>query len=156
MPKFVVQLPGGVNKLVDVPSNSTLGQVRSNAGLGPSSLVFNSESFSDSTPVSRFPELSTFSVLVATQQGPPTAPPISPQVSECMICLEVLGSGNQDAPVQALQCGHSFHSVCLREWSLHSTYCPLCRSIMAAPPGAAPSVIVVGPHPAKVERGPPR
>lgn len=41
----------------------------------------------------------------------------------CTICTE----DDVQLSIQSLECGHSFHKVCLTRWkSLHPT-CPLCR-----------------------------
>jgi hypothetical protein len=43
---------------------------------------------------------------------------------ECAICLEYLSNGK----IEALPCGHVFHSPCLKQWFQRKSYCPLCYS----------------------------
>lgn len=117
MVKFVVKLPTGTNQLVDVPPTATAHEVRAAAGYAGQgfALAFNAEVLGDGAPISRFSELSTFGIVATA--APPSGG--APSGAECTICLEPLGSGAADAPVQALQCGHRFHAVCTQEWSRH-------------------------------------
>lgn len=118
MVKFVVQLPSGQNKLVDVPPSASALELRTAAGCpGPSfTLAFNGTPLGDGASTSGYAELSTFGIIASAA---PLAPPEARPAAECTICLEPLGSGAADAPVQALQCGHCFHAVCTQEWSRH-------------------------------------
>ncbi|XP_020272511.1 probable E3 ubiquitin-protein ligase RHY1A, partial [Asparagus officinalis] len=43
---------------------------------------------------------------------------------ECCICLESFCEG--DGLIR-LQCGHRFHTVCLKPWVRTCSYCPYCR-----------------------------
>ena len=139
--KFVVKLPGGENQLVEVSPAATAAAIRAAAGFGGQGhgLVMNSSPVADSAPASSFPELSTFSVVALASAAAPTA---TEAAAECTICLEPLGNNAPNAPVQALQCGHFFHAVCIREWCHHSSYCPLCRRVISlgATPAPAPKV----------------
>jgi hypothetical protein len=157
---FVVQLPGSnTNKLVSVPSSSTVKQIRVAAGIpaAAGTLCFAGQLVDDSAPALRFPELGTFSVV-----PPPPVPPrvssapqhsSSPFVVECSICLESLSS--ETVPCVNLPCTHRFHAVCVREWASHSSCCPLCRREMSppgtglgGPPGkAAPPLYSAAPPP---------
>jgi len=55
-------------------------------------------------------------------------------ISQCMVCLSTLVSGED---ICRTQCGHDFHRDCLEEWALsrrhHSVACPLCRKRLALP-----------------------
>lgn len=162
--KFVVQLPDGLNRLVDVSPSGTVGDVRSAAGLSPAfSLSLNSERLGDAEAVSRFRELSTFGVIAALPAAPrKEAPPVASgsSAAECPICLEACSHGAPGAPVQVTPCNHMFHAVCLREWSLHSSFCPLCRrSLVVAPPSApsapAPGTVYIFSGPAAPPSKPP-
>lgn len=42
---------------------------------------------------------------------------------ECIICFNTDGIAEH----QALQCGHSFHCVCIQQWLEYKDTCPLCR-----------------------------
>jgi hypothetical protein len=44
---------------------------------------------------------------------------------QCIICLEYF---LKDEFITTLSCSHVFHSLCLKEWILRKTTCPLCRS----------------------------
>jgi hypothetical protein len=41
----------------------------------------------------------------------------------CAVCQEEMGRGTR-----IRQCGHSFHSLCIRSWLNRSVYCPVCRA----------------------------
>ena len=43
---------------------------------------------------------------------------------ECPICKETFGRKK----VVSLNCEHSFHESCIKEWTKWGNYCPLCRS----------------------------
>ncbi|XP_043268463.1 uncharacterized protein [Venturia canescens] len=46
--------------------------------------------------------------------------------SECAICFETMSNGN----IMTLECQHSFHKQCMRDWHKHQIVigsCPLCR-----------------------------
>ena len=51
--------------------------------------------------------------------------------NECSICLAPMWWSHQ------LQCGHRFHSACLRGWksTRAKAACPLCRGPLRPPPG---------------------
>lgn len=54
----------------------------------------------------------------------------------CMICMDILGdsTGGDDKPVR-LPCGHRFHRICFRGWTLRGNLsCPLCRHPTNAEP----------------------
>ena len=42
----------------------------------------------------------------------------------CSICMEPLGSA-----VIELECGHSYHGVCVAHWFRRNPACPLCRAL---------------------------
>eukprot|EP00930_Biecheleria_cincta_P074822 TRINITY_DN62035_c0_g1_i1.p1 TRINITY_DN62035_c0_g1~~TRINITY_DN62035_c0_g1_i1.p1 ORF type:complete len:1106 (+),score=127.62 TRINITY_DN62035_c0_g1_i1:66-3383(+) len=44
----------------------------------------------------------------------------------CSICLEVPTAGEV---VTTLLCCHWYHTECIREWLLHSRFCPLCKAL---------------------------
>lgn len=44
--------------------------------------------------------------------------------SKCSICLEEY---KHDERVGVLDCGHTFHSSCIKEWHKNSKTCPMCR-----------------------------
>jgi len=47
--------------------------------------------------------------------------------ASCVICLERLCSGGSGG-LQALACGHTFHSCCIRHWLATKPTCPLCKT----------------------------
>ena len=46
-------------------------------------------------------------------------------MNTCVICLNLIGTKNRCI----LQCGHSFHDVCLQKWLATHNTCPYCRSV---------------------------
>eukprot|EP01083_Nonionella_stella_P119569 357528_1 len=54
------------------------------------------------------------------------------EVFECSICLESLSTIAKPSKTIALECGHSFHAQCIRQWCKvqrgQFKRCPLCRS----------------------------
>ena len=44
---------------------------------------------------------------------------------QCCICTDGF---ELDSDISALQCGHTFHATCLRQWMEHSRTCPHCRN----------------------------
>lgn len=60
-------------------------------------------------------ETSTFREKVYGKHDSPT----------CSICLDTIQSSDKTLPIQ---CGHVFHSHCLRTWMGRAMACPLCRS----------------------------
>lgn len=69
----------------------------------------------------------------------------------CCICLREF---NDTGATKRLDCGHLYHSACLRQVihrarSLHAARCPLCRSpLIGAAAGAAPEAAATAPQPA--------
>lgn len=50
-------------------------------------------------------------------------------LDECSICLELLDNKFQK---YLLECGHQFHTTCLKDWYNKSKYgykCPLCNEV---------------------------
>lgn len=47
---------------------------------------------------------------------------------ECSICFEDM-KNNLHGPVTVLEpCGHSFHTVCIKQWFIEKRDCPFCRN----------------------------
>ena len=46
---------------------------------------------------------------------------------ECTICLETV---NEEEEVRVLECGHTFHKLCIDKWLILQRYCPYCRTIV--------------------------
>jgi hypothetical protein len=135
--QFVVKLPDGSNRLVVVPSTGKVSSIRSVAGLSVTAGAFSFEGqfVDDDVPVLRFPELGTFNLIPPPSVAPRGASvrPMQGTGTECTICLEPIDTPSVISV--ALPCSHRFHAVCVREWSLHSAFCPLCRRTMhTAPP----------------------
>jgi Ring finger domain len=59
-------------------------------------------------------------------QPTPTPPPAA--AIHCPICLEDIARSQRSS---SLPCGHLFHTACIREWSLHSSTCPLDRTLFS-------------------------
>ena len=49
------------------------------------------------------------------------------EINTCSMCLDDMNQGDQ---VSKLECGHSFHPVCIENWILeyNKQHCPNCRS----------------------------
>lgn len=49
--------------------------------------------------------------------------------SDCSICLEGVSEADEGGNVTILQCGHTFHNVCMNEWLLFKPEgeCPTCK-----------------------------
>jgi len=43
-------------------------------------------------------------------------------MNDCSICCEIINTDTLTA-----QCGHTFHSCCLKKWKLQRKSCPMCR-----------------------------
>lgn len=49
--------------------------------------------------------------------------------ASCVICLEKLRTPDSEpGAMQALACGHAFHTSCIRNWLATSPTCPLCKT----------------------------
>lgn len=48
------------------------------------------------------------------------------QITHCIICLEGMNSG--ETVLEALPCGHVFHTDCIRKWANYKSHCPIDRS----------------------------
>ena len=44
----------------------------------------------------------------------------------CIICFDEQNN-DQEENMMALQCGHSFHAACIKEWLDATACCPVCR-----------------------------
>lgn len=53
-------------------------------------------------------------------------------MSECPICLDFLPDSHS-----SLDCGHSFCTPCIVEWTMHIPTCPLCRADAPVAPVAS-------------------
>jgi hypothetical protein len=53
------------------------------------------------------------------------------ECGECAICLCLVEAGNF---VIILECGHRFHSPCIRRWLGRKASCPVCRVTVPHPP----------------------
>ena len=51
---------------------------------------------------------------------------INANMNLCSICLTLEELKN----ITIANCGHKFHSDCLRDWRVINDKCPLCRSIL--------------------------
>ncbi|DAZ94734.1 TPA: hypothetical protein N0F65_012687 [Lagenidium giganteum] len=49
------------------------------------------------------------------------------QLPMCAICLEAMQKDSVLQPVEALACGHAFHSHCIRTWAQQTRLCPIDR-----------------------------
>ena len=47
------------------------------------------------------------------------------KLNDCSICLMKIKSTTKE---KKLECGHYFHSKCIRQWSLYNKSCPNCRT----------------------------
>lgn len=45
---------------------------------------------------------------------------------KCCICLEEICDFNGNNTTE-LNCGHLYHTKCIKNWSLYSGNCPICR-----------------------------
>jgi hypothetical protein len=45
--------------------------------------------------------------------------------NQCAICQETLQTGT---PISLRNCGHHFHSACIRQWFSMNPQCPVCRN----------------------------
>nr|ABC47849.1 zinc finger protein 1 [Glycine max] len=43
----------------------------------------------------------------------------------CCVCQEDYGDGND---IGTLDCGHDFHSSCIKQWLMHKNLCPICKT----------------------------
>ena len=48
---------------------------------------------------------------------------MSPIHNECSICMDTIGKLES----LTLDCGHVYHTLCIRKWKESNTSCPLCR-----------------------------
>ena len=46
---------------------------------------------------------------------------------DCTICLETVIEGEE---IRVLECGHTFHRLCIDKWLVLQRYCPYCRTIV--------------------------
>ncbi|XP_057973600.1 probable E3 ubiquitin-protein ligase RHG1A isoform X2 [Malania oleifera] len=46
-------------------------------------------------------------------------------VEPCCVCQEEYGEGDD---LGALDCGHEFHSGCIKQWLMHKNLCPICKT----------------------------
>ena len=49
--------------------------------------------------------------------------PTATAAEKCSICLNELGAKDR-----TLECGHTFHEECIKEWHQHQETCPMCRA----------------------------
>ena len=55
----------------------------------------------------------------------------SVEVDKCCMCME-----DCLQQLSALFCGHVFHTECIKSWTEHQSFCPICKA-----PGAARTTI---------------
>ena len=49
----------------------------------------------------------------------------------CVICLEkLINEKDNNSNISTLQCGHQYHTKCIKEWMLKNKKCPLCRDLI--------------------------
>lgn len=51
------------------------------------------------------------------------------EVVPCCICQEVYSDGEN---IGTLDCGHDFHSECVKQWLTHKNLCPICKTTALA------------------------
>jgi hypothetical protein len=51
------------------------------------------------------------------------------QTEPCSICLDPLNAADKTTPIEALSCGHIFHSNCVRTWLKYKNNCPIDRMV---------------------------
>ncbi|EYU41055.1 hypothetical protein MIMGU_mgv1a026610mg [Erythranthe guttata] len=47
----------------------------------------------------------------------------------CVICFDDLCQENNKNNIGALECGHEYHSDCIRHWLRMKNFCPLCKAL---------------------------
>ncbi|RRT69007.1 hypothetical protein B296_00021848 [Ensete ventricosum] len=50
---------------------------------------------------------------------------VSMEHEPCCICQEEYVEGED---LGTLDCGHDFHSVCIKQWLMHKNLCPICKN----------------------------
>lgn len=48
-----------------------------------------------------------------------------PETEPCSICREEYKNGED---LGALECGHNFHTECIKQWLTHKNLCPICKT----------------------------
>ncbi|KAH7523648.1 hypothetical protein FEM48_Zijuj06G0034200 [Ziziphus jujuba var. spinosa] len=51
------------------------------------------------------------------------------EAEPCCICQEDYNEGED---LGTLECGHDFHSDCIKQWLMHKNLCPICKTTALA------------------------
>ncbi|KAD2805856.1 hypothetical protein R6Q59_029140 [Mikania micrantha] len=65
-------------------------------------------------------------IMKHLKQNTYTSVASQPDDEPCCICQEEYKNGDD---VGALECGHDFHTSCIRQWLLQKNSCPVCKSM---------------------------
>ncbi|KAL6982920.1 RING-type E3 ubiquitin transferase [Sarracenia purpurea var. burkii] len=70
---------------------------------------------SEETILNRLKQRKYFSITMVAQL----------EVEPCCVCQEEYNDGED---VGRLECGHEFHSACIKQWLMHKNLCPICKT----------------------------
>ncbi|XAR61908.1 hypothetical protein NMG60_11016457 [Bertholletia excelsa] len=70
---------------------------------------------SEETILDRLKQRKFFSIAIGTQM----------ELEPCCICQEEYNDGED---LGTLECGHEFHSGCIKQWLMHKNLCPICKA----------------------------